>query len=148
MTAGVDAFEKTIEKTNAWLDELVILTGFDERERAYKLLRAVLHAVRDRLPPAEVLDLAAQMPMLIRGFYLEGWHVADKPLKYRDKRHFLEHVHREAPWLEDEEIEEAVTAVFGLLDMQLGTAGGSGETGQVRRALPAAVRSLWPVPGM
>ena len=147
MNTGVDTFDKTIEKTNAWLDELVILTGFDERERAYKLLRAVLHAVRDRLPPAEALDLAAQLPMLVRGFYLEGWQLADKPLKYRDKQHFIEQVQGEAPWLQDEELEEAVTAVFDLLGMQLGNAGGRGETGQVRQALPTAVRDLWPLPG-
>jgi uncharacterized protein (DUF2267 family) len=148
MTTGVVAFDKTLEKTNAWLDELAILAGFDERERAYKLLRAVLHAVRDRLPPAEELDLAAQLPMLIRGFYLEGWHLADKPLKYHDKRHFLDHVQHEAPCLHDEELEEAVTAVFDLLGMQLGNAGEHGETGQVRQALPAAVRSLWPLTGL
>jgi uncharacterized protein (DUF2267 family) len=147
-STGVTALDKTISKTTAWLDELGTLTGFDERDKAYKTLRAVLHAVRDRLPPAEAIDLAAQLPMLVRGFYYDGWHPADKPLKYRDKQHFLEHVAREVPWLETTALELAVTAVFDLLGMHLGNAADVGETGQVRQALPAAVRELWPRPGL
>jgi uncharacterized protein (DUF2267 family) len=87
--SNVAAFDKTIEKTNVWLGELQAVLTWDDRERAYHALRAVLHALRDRLPPHEAVDLGAQLPMLVRGFYYDGWHPADKPLKYRDKRPFL-----------------------------------------------------------
>jgi uncharacterized protein (DUF2267 family) len=141
---GVSVFEKTIEKTNAWLGELETLMNWHDRHQAYVALRAVLHALRDRIPPDEVAQFAAQLPMLIRGFFYEGWRPAHKPEKYRHKQEFLDQVILEAPALEADEIERVVTAVFEILASELG----SGETDQVRALLPAEVRELWPRPGL
>jgi uncharacterized protein (DUF2267 family) len=142
MTTGVTAFDKTIEKTNIWLKELQAIMGWESREQAYHALRAVLHAVRDRLLPEEAVDLAAQMPMLVRGFFYESWRIPHKPLKYRDKKPFLEQVSKEAPGIGEAQLERAVTAVFEVLASQIP----GGETEQVRRALPAGVRELWALP--
>ena len=142
MSSNVAVFDKTIEKTKRWLDELQTILGWDDRERAYHALRAVLHTVRDRLPPHEAVDFGAQLPMLIRGFFYDGWHFADKPLKYRDKRRFLDLVARAAPAIGEADLERVVTAVFTLLSSQLP----HGERDQVRRALPAGVRELWAQP--
>jgi uncharacterized protein (DUF2267 family) len=144
-TTGVAIFDKTLEKTNAWLADLQRVTGSKDQHKTYMLLRAVLHALRDRLPPDETADLAAQLPMLIRGFFYEGWHPANKPLKYRHKGDFLQQVMREAPWLEGEELERAVTAVFEILASELGA---TGETAQVRQLLPPELRELWLRPGL
>jgi uncharacterized protein (DUF2267 family) len=141
---GLATFDETIEKTNAWLQQLEAAMGWGDRHKAYMALRAVLHALRDRLLPNEAVDLAAQLPMLVRGFFYEGWRPADKPRKYRHKQEFLDQVTKEAPWLEGEELERAVTAVFGLLSSEVS----SGETAQVRRALPAELRELWTQPGL
>jgi len=143
MASSVAAFDKTIEKTNLWLKELEAILAWDDRERAYHALRAVLHAVRDRLPPQEAVDLGAQLPMLVRGFFYEGWHPADKPLRYRNKQPFLDCVTKEAPAIGEADLEPVVSAVFELLSSQLP----HGEPDQVRRALPAEVRELWPAPG-
>jgi uncharacterized protein (DUF2267 family) len=144
MSSSIPAFAKTIEKTNVWLNELQAILVWDDSERAYHALRAVLHAVRDRLPPAEAVELGAQLPMLVRGFFYDGWHPADKPLKYRDKQPFLEHVAREAPAIGSADLERVVTAVFNVLSSELP----HGERDQVRHALPAGVRELWPEPGL
>jgi uncharacterized protein (DUF2267 family) len=104
----------------------------------------VLHALRDRLLPNEAVDLGAQLPMLVRSFYYEGWHPANKPLKYRDKHHFLEQVHKQALWLGDDDLERVTTAVFALLSSQIG----GGEPQQVRNLLPPELRELWAQPGL
>ena len=70
-STGIAAFDKTIRKTNIWLNELQAIMGWDSRGHAYQL-RAVLHAIRDRLLPGDAVDLAAQLPMLVRRFYYEG----------------------------------------------------------------------------
>ncbi len=62
--------------------------GLSDRHAAYRVLRAVLHALRDRLTVAETVDLGAQLPMLIRGLYYEGWTPNDKPLRERTREKF------------------------------------------------------------
>jgi uncharacterized protein (DUF2267 family) len=141
---NISAFDETIEKTNVWLQQVEAAMGWEDRHKAYMALRAVLHALRDRLLPNEAVDLAAQLPMLVRGFFYEGWRPADKPRKYRHKQEFLDQVTKEAPWLKGTELERAVTAVFGLLSSEVS----SGETAQVRHGLPAELRELWSQPGL
>jgi uncharacterized protein (DUF2267 family) len=141
---GIPAFDRTIQKTNRWLGSLEQTIGTDDRNQAYLALRAVLHAVRDRIPPDESAQFAAQLPMLVRGFFYEGWHPAHKPRKYRHKNEFLEQVAKEAPALRKTALEPTVTAVFGLIDGEVS----HGEAEQVRALLPRELRELWPRPGL
>ena len=141
----IAAFDKTVQKTSAWLAHLEAVMGWEDRHKAYMTLRGVLHALRDRLPPDEAVELGAQLPMLVRGFYYEGWHPANKPLKYRHKDEFLKQVMKEAVWLEGAELERAVSAVLEVLTSELGP---GGEPGQVRALLPAELRELWTQPGL
>jgi len=143
-TTGLPVFDSTIEKTNTWLHDLEQTIGAPDRHRAYIGLRAVLHALRDRLSPDEAAQLAAPLPMLIRGLYYEGWHPAHKPRKYRHKRDFLDQIAQEAPALDPTTLEEMVTAVFELLTSELGT----DVADQVRALLPPELRELWPQPGL
>jgi uncharacterized protein (DUF2267 family) len=112
-TDHVEALDTTYEKTYAWLHELAEELGTRNRRQAYTVLRAFLHAVRDRLPVESAANLGAQLPMLVRGFYYEGWTPTHKP----DKMHragFLEHVRREAN-LEPDQVEAAVRAASRTL---------------------------------
>jgi uncharacterized protein (DUF2267 family) len=141
---GLPVFDNTIEKTNTWLHDLERAIGTPDRHRAYLALRGVLHALRDRMSPDEAAQLAAQLPMLIRGLFYEGWHPAHKPLKYRHKRDFLDQIAKETPALDRATLEATATAVFELLTSELG----ADIAGQVRALLPAELRELWPRPGL
>lgn len=136
---NLGVFEKSQQKTAHWIESVAHNMGSTDMERSYHVLRSVLHAVRDRLPPDEAVHLAAQMPMLIRGFYYEGWHPAGKPERYRHKREFLEHIARDVPSLDPTQRERAATAVFAVLDHELS----GDEALQVRHALPSEIRALW-----
>lgn len=136
---NLGVFEKTQQKTAHWIEAVAHEMGTTDMERSYHVLRSVLHAVRDRLPTDEAVQLGAQMPMLIRGFYYEGWHPADKPERYRHKQDFLEHIAHDVPSLDPTQRERAATAVFSVLDQELA----GGETKQVRHSLPAEIRELW-----
>src|SRR4249919_1863736 len=75
----VELIDRSIEKTNVWLKELAEDLGTDDRKFAYRVLRAYLHAVRDRL----MVDEAAQLPELVRGIYYEGWVPSRTPTRDR-----------------------------------------------------------------
>ena len=75
MTTGLDVFDTTVQESNLWLKDLMERIGTYDRHRAYSTLRAVLHALRDRIGPANANHLGAQLPMLLRGLYYEGWQM-------------------------------------------------------------------------
>ncbi|MCS6927126.1 MAG: DUF2267 domain-containing protein, partial [Candidatus Binatia bacterium] len=92
-TTGLEIFDTTLQKTHIWLNDVMQELGWEEeRHRAYLALRTVLHALRDRLTLEEAVDLGAQLPMLIRGFYYEGWTPHRVPRRERHKEEFLAHV--------------------------------------------------------
>ena len=133
-------FESTYQTTNAWLKGLVEELGWQDRHRAYRALRAVLHALRDRLTVEETADLGAQLPMLIRGLYYEGWTPSGKPVKERKKEDFLAHIEaafRDEPTISPEAV---ARAVFTVLQRHVS----AGEIGDVEQILPAQIRALWP----
>ena len=141
MSTGLRAFDSTLHTTHVWLNELTELLGCPEDpHRAYLALRAVLHALRDRLSVDEAASLAAQLPMLVRGFYFEGWHPHGKPLKERKKVQFLAHVRvdfRQDPELDAEQV---ARAVLQLLAHHVTAS----EIEKLKRTLPDEIRSLWP----
>lgn len=138
-TTGLKAFDTTLQLTNAWLHELAKQMGTDDRHRAYRALRAVLHALRDRLSAEEVAALGAQLPMLVRGIYYEGWHPSDKPLK-GSREEFLAEIGAAFRDESDVDPESVIRAVFWLLSRHVTT----GETESVKHVLPTKLRSLWP----
>ena len=140
----IPVFDKTEQKTMGWLNDVAAIMGSTDMQRSYKILRAVLHTTRDRLRPDEAVQFGAQLPMLVRGFYYEGWHPQDKPERYRHKAEFLGEVHKMVPTLDDAQLERATTAVFETLESKMP----GGELEQVRQSLPAELRELWPVKGM
>lgn len=136
---GVKAFDSTIQTTNVWLHDIMERLGWQDRHLAYRALRAVLHALRDRLPIEQAAALGAQLPMLIRGFYFEGWHPAGTPTKERKKEDFLAHI--AATFRDDTGVtsEDMARAVFQVIAKHVTP----GEIKHVKFALPSEIRSLW-----
>ena len=136
----ITPIESTVHTTNAWLKELAEELGWEDRHRAYVALRTVLHALRDRLTVAEAADLGAQLPMLVRGLYYEGWNPSGKPVKERKREDFLAHIaasFRGQPEIVPEGI---AWAVFKVLQRHVS----AGEIQDVKSILPAEIRALWP----
>jgi uncharacterized protein (DUF2267 family) len=136
----LDVFETTLHKTNSWLNELMQVLGWQDKRKAYLALRVTLHALRDRLTIEEVAQLGAQLPMLIRGFYYEGWDPTGKPLKERHKEQFLARIEQQFRGDESIDPERVARAVFTVLANRIS----EGEIEDVKHVLPAEMRDLWP----
>src|SRR5690606_27775230 len=72
---GLDVFDKTLQTTNIWLNEIMDEMGPD-RQIAWKALSTVLHKLRDRLPVEAAAHLGAQLPLLVRGVYYDQYQPA------------------------------------------------------------------------
>ena len=139
-TAKVSAFESTVQQTHQWLDEINEELGRGDRQQAYRILRAVLIALRDRLTVEEATDLGAQLPMLVRGFYYEQWNPAKSPTRERKLEEFLARVAENTQEAVDGNPEPLARAVFHVLSKHVT----EGETSDVKSNLPEDIRSLWP----
>jgi uncharacterized protein (DUF2267 family) len=137
---GLDVFDTTLHKTNSWLNELMQVLGWPDRDKAHSALKATLHALRDRLTVEEVAQLGAQLPTLIRGFYYEGWDPTSKPLRIRHKEEFLARIEQQFRGDDDIDPERVARAVFTVLAKRVS----EGEIEDVKHVLPAEIRDLWP----
>jgi uncharacterized protein (DUF2267 family) len=137
----VDVFDGTIQKSHVWLNDVMSELDWDDRpQRAYLALRTVLHALRDRLTVDEAVQLGAQLPMLIRGLYYEGWTLKGKPHKERHQEEFLDHITK--AFKEDAVIDprEVVRVIFRVLVRHTSP----GEIEDVKHVLPKPLKELWP----
>lgn len=129
-----------MQQIQEWLKELRDNGDLADEAEALSVLRCVLHQLRDRLTPDEAIELGAQLPVIVRGIYYEGWRPSRTPEKVRSRQKFLDEVlikllpRRVAP-------EAAVKDVFALLAHHCDP----GEIGDVIAQLPSDIKELWPV---
>lgn len=79
---GVGSLDRSIDKSNAWLGGIEEGFGTHDRRLAYRVARARLHSLRDRLTVEVAAHFAAQLPELLRGVFYDGWNPSRVPLRY------------------------------------------------------------------
>jgi uncharacterized protein (DUF2267 family) len=122
------------------LHEALAQLDWSDTHRAYTALRAVLHALRDRLPLNEAVQLGAQLPTFLRGVFYEGWNPAHTPLKDRRRESFLIHLQQAFQPNSDVDADHVARAIIRVLLNHVS----AGEMEQVRTSLPHEIRELWP----
>ena len=103
-------------------------------------LGAVLHALRDRVGPENAAHLGAQLPMLLRGLFYEGWDPTGKPTKERHEAAFLAHIAKELPRAQSDEVEQGTYAVLDVLSKHIDRATAVKLAGM----FPLELRKFWP----
>ena len=140
MTSGLHAFDTTIQETNLWLKDLMTRLGTEDSHRACAILRATLHALRDRIGPENATHLGAQLPMLLRGLYYEGWRLSKTPTKERHEPQFIAHVHDMVVDQDEAEVRLGICATLDLLSARIDP----GEATKLVMIFPKEMRDLWP----
>jgi uncharacterized protein (DUF2267 family) len=136
----VTVFDSTLQKTHEWLNDIAAGLGFDNDKAAFAALRAVLHALRDRLPPENAAALAAQLPMLVRGLYYEGWEPPKTPERLRHEQEFLDRVAAELKGhTELRDVRRVTRIVLGVVCAHVSP----GEPEKIIGALPNEFRELF-----
>ncbi len=119
------------------------ILDWEDRHKAYQALKVTLQALRDHLSVDEVAQLGAQLPMLVRGFYYEGWDPSSRPSKERQADIFLARIAEHFVGDQEVDFEEVARAVFEVMNSHLT----EGEIEDVKKILPSSVRALWPAEG-
>ena len=136
--SGLDVFDRTLETTHVWLNDICNDLGGD-KHLAWKVLSTVLHKLRDRLSVNLAAHLGAQLPLLIRGVYYDQFEPGHMPSGVRSRDDFVRDVAQALRDTRPVEAEEAVRSVFRLLSRHVS----EGQVSKIRDALPKSLRQLW-----
>ena len=135
----LEVLDTTLQKTHQWLDAIAEAAETDTHT-AYQALRAVLQTLRDRLPVAEAAHFSAQLPLLVRGIFYEGYRPAESPAPL-SKREFLQRIEQKVTFQQSRrtlDIYSLTQQVFAVLREFLG----EGELDKIAGVLPPELREL------
>jgi uncharacterized protein (DUF2267 family) len=138
---GFSSFKTTEDKTNRVLRDIEEAYGWpkERRNQSYAALRAVLHAVRDRLTVEETAQLGAQLPMLVRGIYYAEWDPSKVPMK-QNREEFMQRIREQFPYQIEGGIEKLERTVLQALRRYIT----DGEWDDIKSVMPKDLAAALP----
>lgn len=136
-TTGLEVFDKTIQTTNIWLDEIMQEMGPD-RQLAWHMLGAVLRTIRDRLPLNLAAHLGAQLPLIVRGTYFDHYKPEATPDRSRSLEQFLGKIADELRFARPLNTQDALAVVCSVLARHVD----HGQIDKIWASLPEDVRRV------
>lgn len=92
------SLDRAIYNTIAWIEDIQRELGWESRETTYKATKAVLQAIRDRLPFEEVVHLCANLPLVMKGMLMDAYDYKPKPERIRSIEEFDDLVQQQSCW--------------------------------------------------
>lgn len=137
---GLRILDKSVQDANIWLDEVMEQLDWDDKQRAYRLLRSTLHVLRDRIQLDENVQFAAQLPILVRGIFYEGWQPSQPCTDQKHAADFVASVEAAFDTDPNADPEAAVRAALAVIAKHVS----AGEIDDIKSSLPPGIRALWP----
>jgi uncharacterized protein (DUF2267 family) len=82
MTNHNDPLARAENSAREWLATIGHAMGTRDRRYTYRVMRAWMHALRDRLTVEGAAHFSAQLPELLRGTFYDGWVPSRVPMRY------------------------------------------------------------------
>jgi len=143
MTAqGLEIIDQSTHLAHEWINELAGRLDWSSKRSALRFMRVILHRIRDHLLVNEAAQLSAQLPVMIRGFFFEGWVPKNTPIKERNAEDFIAFVEDQMGDTAEYRGRMDIKCVFELINARISR----GEVEDVRASLPQDLRDLWPAP--
>jgi uncharacterized protein (DUF2267 family) len=137
--------EQYAEGANAFLNKVGEELGYpQDKARTLRITKSVLHALRETISPEESCHLMAQLPMLLKGIYVDGWTLHPKH-KVRSMDDFLTALRSMNPrtsaedFGNDDQAIERTKCVFNVVKEQVST----GEIQDIIDQFPTDLVGLW-----
>jgi uncharacterized protein (DUF2267 family) len=138
-------FEQYAPEANKFVREIAQeLSNPEDTNHAYRIMKSVLHTLREVLSPEESLHLMSQLPLVIKGVYVDGWHISPKN-RIRSMQDFLTYlISQNAPaaardFGDDETAKHHTKCVFNVLKKHVAM----GEIQHVIDQFPMELTELW-----
>jgi uncharacterized protein (DUF2267 family) len=139
-------FEEWTHKGNEFIKEVSNEMEIEDNRSTLRIIKAVLHSLRDRLTAFEAKDLVAQLPMLLKAVWCDGWipgKIPDKSIKKKEDLFERVLYSSEIVPLKDlenvEDAKKAVIAIFSVLKRHLS----QGEIDDIATQFPEDIKVLW-----
>jgi uncharacterized protein (DUF2267 family) len=140
-------FGKYQQHANEFLKEIAVELGdAQDKNRASRVMRSVFHALRDVITPEESLHMISQLPILIKGIYVDGWKVS-QPARTRSMDEFIALLQRKGdrPDVDFPDVDTAihgVQCVLAVVQRHIS----AGEVEDIINQFPSELRLLWGTP--
>lgn len=138
-------FIKIAEKGTEFIKDLSKELGYPEdTKRAGRVLKSILHALRNQLTVEESVQLLAQLPLFLKGVYVENWtmHKAGKnPKNFEEFYHEIRKIDKQAnlhDFKTDDDIDNAISVVFMSLRKYVSL----GELEDIKAILPKDLKLM------
>ena len=141
---GLAVFDRTLEKTHQFINDVAQEINLEDKHLSFVGIKAVLHSLRDRIPLEEAVQLGAQFPVMLAGFYYQGWKPAATPTKERSVGTFVAKVEQNLVIANyPVETKKLISGVFAVLSQWVT----AGEIIDVANMLPKDIQEeFWSEP--
>ena len=137
-------FDKYAMHGNEFLSQLADeLYMPNEKERVLHVLKAVLHGIRNRISPEESSQFMAQLPMMVKAVYVDGWQIGKHQKRISTFEEFVDEVYdlsggyKGLAFGDRMEAERGIQSVFKILKNYIS----DGEFNDVLASMPTKLRS-------
>lgn len=138
--SGLSEFNRTVQTSEIWIKEIAEELDVEKRP-GLQAFRATVTSLRDRMRVDDATNFGAQLPLLLAGYYYEGWVPSRTPTKERSVDDFVDRVQERLSDLgHDLKAEEVVGAVFKILAEHVS----EGSIRSLQKVMPEEFQQLWP----
>jgi uncharacterized protein (DUF2267 family) len=141
--AVINLFDKINQHAMAWVKDMMAELRTEDPHKALHALRAGLQALRDLLSVDGAAQLSAQLPLLLRGMFFEGWDPSDSPMRFRQSGDYLPLVREKLAAHVDATPDDVVVALFRVMSRHVS----GGELTKVMLSLPDELVAMAQGPG-
>lgn len=138
-------FDKYAREGKEFINELAEGLGYpDDQRRAGRVLKSVLHTLRNHLTTEESVQMISQLPMFLKAAYVDNWSIKTTRKRVKHVDDFYNEVLEmnkqtsayDFPEVDD--VNQAVTVVFFMLKKYVS----QGELDDIKAVLPTELKSL------
>lgn len=139
-------FERYVHDANKYFKDLTQeIKPAEDINRVFIVWRAVMHTLRDRIHMGESLDLLSQLPMILKGLYVENWQYHEQSsLQYETLEEMVRQVEElQSKYGEDQfnweiSTEDIITVILSSLDPYIS----QGQWDHIKAQLPEGIHPI------